>query len=213
MGSPLSPVIANIYMQDLESRVLGTAPLKPLLWLSYVNDTFVMWNHGDKELQNFLKHLNGQHADIRFTMERDDNGTIPFLDVHGDKLTTSVYRKPTHTDRYLNYDSHHHPKVKSSIVDCLSHRERWICKKGSALSDELKHVHNALMTKGMHSEDGIRRGDEMVPVLVIQKPGCFYHTSRASVKGLAEYAGDWVSTPLSPPEIPSRNSSRNPSRK
>ena len=59
MGSPLSPVIANIYMQDFESRVLGTAPLKPSLWLCYVDDTFVMWNHGDMELQNFLKHLNG----------------------------------------------------------------------------------------------------------------------------------------------------------
>ena len=152
MGSPLSPVVANIYMQDFESRVLVTALLKPSLWLRYVDDTFVMWNYGDSELQNFLKHLNGQHDDIRFTMEREEDGTIPFLDVHvkrdGDKLTTSVYRKPTHTDRYLNYDSHHHPKVKSGIVDCLSHRAKRICKKGSALSDELKHVHNALMANG-----------------------------------------------------------------
>ena len=70
MGSPLSPVVANIYMQDFESWVLGTAPLKPSLWLRYVDDTFVMWNHGDMELQNFLKHLNGQHIDIHFTMER-----------------------------------------------------------------------------------------------------------------------------------------------
>ena len=132
--------------------MLGTAPLKLSLWLRYVNDTFVMWNHGDMELQNFLKHLNGQHVNIHFTIGREDNGTIPFLDVHvrhdGDKLTTSVYRKPTHTDCYLNYDAHHHPKVKSGIVDCLSHRAKRICKKGSALSDELKHVHNALMANG-----------------------------------------------------------------
>ena len=97
------------------------------------------WGHGATKLP---EHLNGQHVNIRFKMEREDNGTIPFLDVHvrrdGDKLTTSVYRKPTHTDRYLNYDSHHHPKVKSGIVDCLSHRAKRICKKGSALSDELK---------------------------------------------------------------------------
>ena len=111
-----------------------------------------MRNHGDSELQNFLIHLNGQHADIRFIMEREEDGRILFLNVHvkcdGDKLTTNVYRKPTHTDHYLNYDSHHHPKVKSGIVDCLSHRARQICKKGSALLDELKHVHNALMANG-----------------------------------------------------------------
>ena len=65
-----------------------------------------------------------------------------------------------------------------------------------------------MASPGMHSKDSIRRGDEMVPVLVVRKPGCFYHTSRASVKGLAECAGHWVSTPLSPPEIPSGNPSR-----
>ena len=220
MGSQLSPVITSIYMQDFESRGLGIALLKPSLWLRYVDDTFVMWNRGiveswnrgDMELQNFLKHLNGQHIDIHFTMEREDTETIPFLDVDvrcdGDRLTTSVYRMPTHTDRYLNYDSHHHPKVKSGIVDCLSHRAKRIYKKGSALSDELEHVHNALMANG-YPRHALKRRQKMVLVLVlvVQKPGCFYHTSSASVKGLAECAGHWVSTPLSPPEIPSGNPS------
>ena len=72
-----------------------------------------------------------------WTMEREEDGTIPILDVHmkrdGDKLTTSVYRKPTHTDCYLNYDLHHHPKVHpAGIVDGLSNRAKRICKKGSA---------------------------------------------------------------------------------
>ena len=39
MGSPLSPVITNIYMQDFESKVLVKASLKPSLWLHYVDDT------------------------------------------------------------------------------------------------------------------------------------------------------------------------------
>ena len=47
MGSPLFPVVANIYMQDFESQVLVTAPLKPSLWVCYIDDIFVMWNHGD----------------------------------------------------------------------------------------------------------------------------------------------------------------------
>jgi hypothetical protein len=66
----------------------------------------------------------------------------------GDKLTTSVYRKPTHTDHYLHYSSHHHHKVKSGIVDCLNQRAKRICKQGSVLTDELKHVHNALTANG-----------------------------------------------------------------
>ena len=95
MGSPLSPVIANIYMQDLECRTLTTVPLKPSLWLCYVDDTFDNWKHGDKELQGFLEHLNDQCAEIHFIMEIESEGSIPFLDVHvkeESKLTTSVYR-------------------------------------------------------------------------------------------------------------------------
>lgn len=44
MGPLLSPVVANIYMQDFEQRALTKAPLKPSLWLRYVDDTFVIWN-------------------------------------------------------------------------------------------------------------------------------------------------------------------------
>ena len=36
------------------------------------------------------------------------------------QLTTSVYRKPTHTDQYLAYDSHHPRSVKRGIVKCLT---------------------------------------------------------------------------------------------
>ena len=50
-----------------------------------------------------------------------------YAEKDGSKLTTSVYRNPTHTARYLHYSSHHHPKVKSGIADCLYHRAERIC--------------------------------------------------------------------------------------
>ena len=146
-----SPVVANIYMQDFKHRALTTVPLKPSRWLCYVDDTFVMWKHGYRELQGFLGHLNAQCAEIQFTMEKETKGSIPFLNVHvkdGSKLATSVYRKPTHTDCYLHYSSHHHPNVKSGVVFCLQHRAEGICKQDSALADERKHVQNVLMTNG-----------------------------------------------------------------
>ena len=59
-------------------------------------------------------------------MMEETEGSIPFLNVHvkkdKSKQATSAYRKPTHTDHYLHYSSHHHPKVKSGIADCLHHR-------------------------------------------------------------------------------------------
>ena len=89
--------------------------------------------------------------DLCGELERETKGSIPFLDVHvkdGSKLTTIVYRKSPHTDCYLHYSSHHHPKVKSGIVDCLHHRAKWICKQDSALADERKHVQSVLMANG-----------------------------------------------------------------
>ena len=45
MGSPLSPVLANIYMEYFEEMALGSTSLKPSMWLRYVDDTFILWPH------------------------------------------------------------------------------------------------------------------------------------------------------------------------
>ena len=58
MGSPISPVLANIFMEDFEQKALGTARLKPKLWLRYVDDTFIIWSHGLENLDDFLSHIN-----------------------------------------------------------------------------------------------------------------------------------------------------------
>jgi hypothetical protein len=54
MGSPLSPVMSNIFMETFEQLALSTAQQKPEMWLRYVNDTFVIWPHGPVRLQEFL---------------------------------------------------------------------------------------------------------------------------------------------------------------
>jgi hypothetical protein len=65
-------------------------------------------------------HFNSLHPSIKFTFEvQEDDKTIPFLDVlftiHDDgSLGHNVYRKPTHTDRYLHYNSFHHPSIKNT---------------------------------------------------------------------------------------------------
>ena len=81
MGSPLSPIISNIYMEFFEELALETAKLQPSMWLRYVDDTFVVWPHGRDELDTFHKHLNSIRQTIKFTFEIEENKCIPFLDV------------------------------------------------------------------------------------------------------------------------------------
>ena len=107
MGSPVSTVIANLYMEIFEEQAIETASCMPKIWKRYVDDTFTILDQ-DK-VDNFLQHLNSQQPSIRFTMETKNNSKIAFLDLSLCRepdgcLTTSVYRKLPHTDQYLAYE-------------------------------------------------------------------------------------------------------------
>ncbi|XP_018305550.1 uncharacterized protein [Mycetomoellerius zeteki] len=152
MGSPISLVIANIFMEHFEKEALRKTIKKPEVWFRYVDDTFVIWKHGRAELRKFLTFLNKQHPNIHFTIDVEENEELPFLDVLVSKkadgtLGHQVYRKPTHTDRYLYAESHHHPAQKQSAINSLVHRAFTISDK-EHLQTELDHLKLALQKNG-----------------------------------------------------------------
>lgn len=116
----LSHTISNILMEHFEKLTLDSPQYKPSLWLQYVDDTFVVWPHGLKQLQNFLSQLNSLRPSIQFIMEIESDSVIAFLDVLVIRkemtLATKVFRKPTHTGQYLNVNSNHPPHVKRSLI-------------------------------------------------------------------------------------------------
>ena len=81
---------------------------------------------------NFYSIINTLHKDITFTVEIEDH-KISFLDIqiirNHNIIETSVYRKPTHTNLYLNFRSHRHPRVKFGIIQCLTQRAKKICSE------------------------------------------------------------------------------------
>ena len=105
MGSPLSPIIANLYMEAFEEKAISTSTSPPSLWRRFVDDTFVIIKKAQKA--SFISHINSIDENIQFTMEDSRaDGSIPFLDTlvtpcPDGSLKTRVYRKPTHTDLYL----------------------------------------------------------------------------------------------------------------
>ena len=70
-----------------------------------------------------------------------------FVSRSGNKLTTSVYRKKTHTDRYINYQSYHHPRVKTGTIACLRKRAERLCGDGK-LKDERNHLQETFEANG-----------------------------------------------------------------
>jgi len=103
MGSPVSVVVVEIVMQNIEERALATYKRTLPLWLRYVDDTFTA-AHGD-EIDYFHEHLNGQNADIQFTKEIEENGKIPFLDclVTRDNLEQFTENRHIPTDYSTNH--------------------------------------------------------------------------------------------------------------
>ncbi|GJQ76462.1 hypothetical protein Trydic_g2175 [Trypoxylus dichotomus] len=107
---------------------------KSKVWLRYVDDTFVIWPHGEEEVNGFLHHLNGLEESIKFTMELEVNNRIPFLEalVHKQSegtLRTTLYKKPTHTGQYLHFESNHPHNVKRQTMSlnvCIIGPQRYV---------------------------------------------------------------------------------------
>ena len=89
MGSPISPELANLAMQDFAEKALDSALTKPHIWYS---------------IQEFTEHINSQSKHIKFTIEAEQNGQIPFLDTmvilndDGTQKTTSTTNLHTLTN-------------------------------------------------------------------------------------------------------------------
>nr|XP_022920587.1 uncharacterized protein LOC111429032 [Onthophagus taurus] len=148
-----------------EEEALKKSPWKPKLWLRYVDDTFVIWQHGKEQLHEFLDHLNSQHPMIKFTMETETAKQLPFLDVLVTRKTDGgmelgVYRKRTHTNRYLQTSSDLHLQQKRSVIQALFQRAERICDKEN-LRKEKRFLEDVLQKNGYTMRD-IRQKDPTI---------------------------------------------------
>ena len=131
MGSPVSPIVANIFIEAVETGAISTALHPPKLWRRYVDDTCVIQDQAHKD--EFLNHINSVDKAIQFTEEdAKEDGSIPFLDTlitpaQNGTFSIGVYRKPTHTDLYLPLDSNHHLSARYSVIKTLTHMAHSIC--------------------------------------------------------------------------------------
>ena len=140
MGSPIIPLIANIFMEEFEVKALSSTPHPPSLCLRFVDDTFVI--NKAEHSQALLQHINSQDPHIQFTVEPTQQGSLHFLDTlvtieQDNTFSTTVYRKPNHTDQYLHWDSNHHITAKQSVFNTLVHRDKIVSSTQNKLDKEL----------------------------------------------------------------------------
>ena len=102
MGSLVSPIVANMYMEHFDRKALWSASHPSRYWFRFVDDTWVIQQKAHK--QAFLDHINSIDPAIKFTVEGNQgNGVIQVLDTlvtpqTDNSLSITVYHKPTHAD-------------------------------------------------------------------------------------------------------------------
>ena len=108
-----------------------------------------------RNVQGLLQHLNKQHGRIQFTMKMDNSGSLTFMDIRitrqpQGELTEEVYQKPTHTNRYVPFSTHHPISVKSgvAIVACLANCAIRVSSSQTGRDAELGCIQKVMMCNG-----------------------------------------------------------------
>lgn len=152
MGNSLSPFLANLFMSYFEIHFKANNIVFPRIWVRYVDDIFAIVNTRECNLDNFLTKLNSVFPSIKFTIEKEVNNRLPFLDVlvirNKDHLEFDVYRKSTNTNRFIISDSNHHWQHKTAALNFLVNRLINFPLNKTRYNTELKYIKQIAIYNG-----------------------------------------------------------------
>jgi predicted GIY-YIG superfamily endonuclease len=157
MGSPLGPILANIFMAHFEENALSKyTGNPPIVYKRYVDDIFLTFNDRD-DCELFYDFLNCQHKCMKFTLEIEKDNSLAFLDVlvsrsDDGNISTSLYRKETFSGLYLKFDSFVPHHFKKNLVSGLLNRTWKICSSREIFNKELDTIKNLLKSNGFPSK-------------------------------------------------------------
>lgn len=137
-------------MAMIEEKIRNNVDFLIKIWCRYVDDVLAILKR--THLRSFLKFINGIHPAIKFTIEMENDGKLPFLDVQvirvGAALEFDVYRKPTATSRYICNNSQHSPQHKLSVFQSLIHRLLKFPLSPDRYDTELAYIIDVAATNG-----------------------------------------------------------------
>ena len=153
MRLPLGPTFANIFMCYYEKLLLASCPpdFAPIFYRRYVDDCFLLFRN-PSHADSFLSFLNSKHLNIKFTMEQEVNGKLPFLDVlvsiERGRLHASVYRKPSFSGLGTSFFSSVSRSLKLSAISSAIFRAYHVSSTYASFHFELEFIKNFFTENG-----------------------------------------------------------------
>ena len=142
MGSPISGFLACIFLEFLESGPFKYVLPRDSHLFRYIDDGLLIYPE-TFSLPKIVEKLNKKEPTINFSYELETDSTLPFLDImihrSDTELHFSVYRKPTNTNDYINFYSHHHKSIKTGVIIGTYLRAYRICSQ-QFLPDEESYI-------------------------------------------------------------------------
>lgn len=153
MGSSVSVPLAEIVMQEIENQICSNSPYPIKFWRRYMDDVIAIVPK--KESKNILNFINSIDRNIQFEMEEENENKLPFLDLYiirtpSGTFKFSIYRKPTNTETYLNFDSYNPKNHKVSVVKSLIDRAFNLCSE-EYLEEEIDTIKKSMKNNGYNA--------------------------------------------------------------
>ena len=118
MGSPLSGILSNNFLEHLEANYFKQVINKDIVWLRYVDYVLVIAPRR-LDLDSLRGRLNSVEPSIQFTIEYENNDRLPFLDVllvkENNNLKFNVFRKATNKNVFVHFYSNTDKRAKLGI--------------------------------------------------------------------------------------------------
>ena len=159
MGSPLGPILANVFMVELGNTLVPRLNQHVKKWRHYVDDTFACVRN--ESIDYALKTLSSFHPNISFTYGKENNSQLPFVDVlfirNGTHLHTTVYRNDTRNDLYLHWDALAPVSWKRGTLRTLVNRAYLVCSNKELLRKELAYLKSVFLKKNGYTLSTIKQ--------------------------------------------------------
>lgn len=150
MGNPLSSLIAEECMKSFEEKIKNEIWF-PRVWKRYVDDIIAIVKKDKAD--EILTHLNNTHPNIKFTLEKEKENSLPFLDItikrnFDNSLSFGIHHKPTSSPQIINNSSHHPKQHKHAAFHTYCHRLVSLPITKIEYEKELEHIYKLAADNG-----------------------------------------------------------------